>query len=106
MTADYSIIMTTVADIADARLIIDALLTERLASGIQVLPIDSFYIWKGERREETERLLLIKCPSARFDAVKKLILGLHKYELPEIIQVPITGGLDRYLGWLDDPNVQ
>ena len=105
MDNNYSVIITTVAEMSDARPIIDALLSERLASCVQVMPIDSFYIWNGAVHEEPERLLLIKCPSSRFERIKELILGLHKYELPEIIQIPVTGGLDRYLSWLDDPAV-
>jgi hypothetical protein len=30
--------------------------------------------------------------------------SLHRYELPEIIMVPVTGGLDRYLRWIDRPD--
>jgi uncharacterized protein involved in tolerance to divalent cations len=30
------------------------------------------------------------------------IKQIHTYEVPEIVQVPIVGGLAEYLGWIDD----
>jgi len=49
-------------------------------------------------------LLLIKGKAADFEQIKETILRLHPYELPEIVSVPISAGLDRYLDWLSDPN--
>jgi periplasmic divalent cation tolerance protein len=101
---DYAVVTTACANEEDARPIIDALLSKRLAACIQLVPITSFYTWKGKVNEEGETLLLIKCRSDRFEAVKKEILGLHKYELPEIIQMPVTGGFEPYLKWIDNPD--
>ena len=100
----FSIIMTTCRDAVSARPIIDALLGEGLAACIQVLPIQSHYVWDGEVQHEGEALLLIKGRADCYGEIEAAILRLHDYELPEIIQVPIEGGLGGYLSWLADPS--
>ena len=35
------------------------------------------------------------------EAVKKDILSIHPYELPEIISVPLVDGFDGYLNWVN-----
>ncbi|MGH8121110.1 MAG: divalent-cation tolerance protein CutA, partial [Gammaproteobacteria bacterium] len=48
-----------------------------------------------------EHLLVIKTASERYPAVEKKIRAMHPYELPEIIAIPVTRGLDDYLAWID-----
>jgi periplasmic divalent cation tolerance protein len=49
-----------------------------------------------------EWLMLIKSKSADYKRIEKEIVRLHNYELPEIIQVPITTGSSGYLKWIDE----
>jgi periplasmic divalent cation tolerance protein len=44
--------------------------------------------------------LLIKTVAARVPALSETLRGLHPYELPEIIALPITDGLPDYLTWM------
>lgn len=81
--------------------IASALVAERLAACVNRVPgVSSTYRWKGEVCRDTEELLLIKTTRERFEAVRDRILALHPYELPEVIAVDITRGLDRYLSWI------
>ena len=99
----FSIVMTTCADADRAQPIIDALLKDGLAACVQVMPIKSHYIWQGAVQHEDEVLLFIKCVAANFKGIKDLVLSLHDYEVPEIIEVAITDGFEQYLGWVADP---
>jgi len=45
-------------------------------------------------------LLLIKTDARLFEHVEKAILKHHSYEVPEIIQIPVERGFERYLGWI------
>jgi periplasmic divalent cation tolerance protein len=45
--------------------------------------------------------MFIKTSADAYPAVETTIRARHPYELPEIIAVPITHGLDSYLGWID-----
>lgn len=102
MKQEYSVVLTTCANENDARLIIDALLKEQLAACIQLFPINSFYSWKGEICNDNEVALLIKCNRNLYQDIEKTIIEKHTYELPEIIILPINGGLQGYLGWIDE----
>ena len=47
-------------------------------------------------------LLLVKTVESRSQAVQEYVRANHAYELPEIIQIGIDGGLPPYLEWLAD----
>jgi periplasmic divalent cation tolerance protein len=61
----------------------------------------SIYHWQGKTESAEEVPLLIKTTAARYPEVEAVIRAYHPYELPEIIQVPITGGLPDYLDWVE-----
>ncbi|MHB1058438.1 MAG: divalent-cation tolerance protein CutA [Rhodanobacter sp.] len=88
-------------DAASARAIAEALVGERLAACVNRLPgIHSTYRWQGAVTSDSEELLLIKTTVACFDALKARLLGLHPYELPELIAVPVACGHAAYLDWV------
>jgi periplasmic divalent cation tolerance protein len=60
----------------------------------------SIYRWQGKVERTTEVPLLIKTTSEAYMALEEAIRVEHPYELPEIVQVPITGGLPAYIQWL------
>jgi len=96
------IALCTCPDEAVAERIATILVEEHLAACVNRLPgMISTYRWKGELCRETEQLLLIKTTRKRFDALRDRIVALHPYELPEVIAVDVTAGLDRYLAWVD-----
>lgn len=64
-------------------------------------PVTSVYRWDGEMQQGTEVMLTIKTSAARYPALQQAIVDGHPYELPEVIAVPITAGLDRYLAWIE-----
>jgi len=102
MSSEYSMIFTTFADKEAAKNAAKLLVEERLAACVQLLPTESVYLWKNEICDENEILLLIKSKTAFFDKIALTIKGTHPYEVPEIIQIPITNGLPEYLRWIDD----
>lgn len=105
MTYAHQLVLTTVADDEAAERIARALVEERLAACVNVLPaMQSIYRWKGSIESATERLLVIKTRTADYAAVERRIRALHPYELPEVIAVPIVAGLPAYLAWLDNPD--
>ncbi len=79
------------------------LVGEKLAACVQVLgPIISTYSWKGKVETAEEWLCFIKTKEILYPELEKAIIGLHSYETPEIIAVPIVKGSPDYLGWLDE----
>jgi periplasmic divalent cation tolerance protein len=101
MKETYCLVTTTYTDNETGKKIINALLTARLAACIQVMPIQSYYHWQDKIAHDEEKLLLIKTKSSLYTKVQETILAHHSYELPEVLQVPIAAGLDKYLGWIE-----
>lgn len=80
-----------------------SLVEQRLAACVSIgAPVTSVYRWQGRIETASEVPLLVKTVAARFDELKIHILMLHPHELPEIVAVEATAGLDRYLGWVGD----
>ena len=102
MKTDYMMVITTCPDKESARAISKLLVEKRLAACVQMLPIDSVYTWRGSICEDSETALLIKSKTALFEEISLTIKENHTYEVPEIIQLPITNGLPEYLRWIDD----
>lgn len=98
----YCMIITTCANEEDAKAIIGALLADRLAACIQLFPIRSHYVWQGRVNEDAEVILLIKTKANLFDKIEDCIRRHHKYEIPEIIQLPIAKGSQSYFQWIDE----
>ena len=101
MKNDYSMIIVTTAEKDSAREIARSLVEKKLAACGQIFPIESIYFWQGKICEKNESMLFIKSRSELFDEIKAFIKENHSYEVPEIIQVPITNGLPEYLKWID-----
>jgi uncharacterized protein involved in tolerance to divalent cations len=101
MTAgDYGVITTTVSQREDAERLADLLLTERLAACVQILPISSRYVWKGEKVLEPELMLMIKTRTSLFEKAMARIAEEHPYELAELVATPFTAGSAAYLDWM------
>ena len=94
------IVFTTAGSQSEADKIADALLSGRLASCVQQNNIQSAYHWKGKIERNDEILLLIKTRAEFYPAVEKTIKENHSYETPQIVMVPISGGLPAYLDWI------
>ena len=79
------------------------LLQEKLAACINIIPsITSYFTWEDSVHEESEALMLVKTRSDLFaDRLIPAVMALHPYDIPEIIALPITSGLDSYINWIN-----
>ena len=98
----YCLVKTTAPDASVAEKLAEGLLKERLAACIHMQDIRSRYVWEKKLCREEETVLWIKTLEKHYDRIEAYILEHHPYDLPEIIRVPITGGLPGYLKWLAD----
>ena len=95
------LVLSTCPDPETADTIAQALVGERLAACVNVLPgVTSTYRWQGAVERGGEVLLLIKTTAARQDALIARLQALHPYELPEAVAVEAQGGLAPYLHWV------
>jgi periplasmic divalent cation tolerance protein len=96
------LVITHLPDRESASELAAALVGERLAACVNILPpCQSVYRWQGALEQASEVPLLIKTTAARYGALEAAIRARHPYELPEIVAVPVTHGLAAYLAWID-----
>jgi len=78
------------------------LVEEHLVACVNLYPIQSVYFWKGEARMEKEITLMMKVAAEGIDAVKKRLLELHPYDLPEfvVLEVDTQASLQEYVNWV------
>lgn len=75
---------------------------ERLAACAQVPgEMTSFFWWENSVRRERERMIFLKTREDLVPQIAKVLKDVHPYEVPELIQLPITGGLADYLVWMN-----
>ncbi len=97
------VIYCTVASEFAASLIATTLVDEKLAACVSIIKnVVSVYSWEGISQTDNELILMIKTREELFEKVKTRILQIHDAQLPEIIAVPITMGLDGYMQWIQD----
>lgn len=96
-----NVIILCTAPLGGSEKISKVLVEERLAACVNVSPVKSYYIWEGKLSEDDEELMIIKTTQEAAQNAKARILELHSYKLPEIIIIPIAGGEERYLQWID-----
>ncbi len=92
----------TAADEDEARRIGGALVAERLAACVNVIPgMRSFYRWQGEVRDDREVVVIAKTRETLVDALVARVKELHSYECPCVVALPIVAGNPDFLDWIE-----
>lgn len=101
MSTGCLVVLITVGDPEEARKIADALVDRRKAACVNIVPqVTSIFRWEGNIEDEKESLLVVKTRAELFPELKALVSGIHSYEVPEIIALPIVDGNAEYLEWI------
>jgi periplasmic divalent cation tolerance protein len=95
------VVVYVTAPLAEAPPLARALVEQRLAACVSVVPeVRSVYRWEGAVHEDTEALLLIKTTADGLPALLAGVRRLHTYSTPEIIALPVVAGDPAYLAWV------
>jgi len=79
-----------------------SLVEKRLAACVNVVGgVRSLYVWDGKVCDDREVQLVIKTRAVRGAEVRAVLEAEHPYDVPEILELPITGGSAAYLAWVD-----
>lgn len=98
---EFIAVYVTAPTADDGKAIASKLINEKLAACVNMIPgIQSMYWWEGKVETDSEVLLMIKSRAQLFDALSKVVVDTHPYDVPEVIAVPITNGNKGYLDWL------
>lgn len=99
--SDVVVVLVTAPNIGAASGMARALVDERLAACVGILPsITSVFRWEGATKTATENQLVIKTTAARVDDLVARVKALHPYDVPEILALPVASGLPAYLQWV------
>ncbi|MDQ3244090.1 MAG: divalent-cation tolerance protein CutA [Gemmatimonadota bacterium] len=99
---DAVVVLTTIATADEAVTLIRELLDRRLiACGTVQEGGRSLYRWEGKIADEREAIVLLKTRSGCIEGLRRAFAELHPYKVPELLAIPVTGGLERYLGWIN-----
>jgi periplasmic divalent cation tolerance protein len=101
---DKLLVLVTCGKKDEAGVIARALIEQRLAACVSVLPVPvlSTYRWKNRIEANPEDILLIKTSRKLFRKLEAAVKSLHTYKVPEIIALPIGGGSKEYLRWMEE----
>jgi periplasmic divalent cation tolerance protein len=98
----YVVVLITVKDAEEAQKIAKALLKRRQAACVNIVPeVNSHFWWQDKLDSTRESLLIVKTKESLLPELMKSVKKLHSYSIPEIIALPIVGGSQDYLDWID-----
>ncbi len=96
------LVTTTFEHHDEAEKMATQLLEKRLIACAQIGgPITSCYWWNGKIENGKEYVLSMKSTELLYEKLESTIIGIHTYEVPEIIATPITKISRHYLEWMD-----
>jgi periplasmic divalent cation tolerance protein len=103
MDGEHVVAFSTAPSADKAAEIARALVEERLAACVNVIPlVRSFYRWQGNLCDDAEALCVIKTRRDRIDALRARLVAIHPYEVPELVVLPLVSGHAPYLSWIDE----
>ncbi len=93
--------LTTAPSAEAAKRLVRTLVERRVIACGTVLPgAISIYRWQGAVAEEEEVVVLLKTTAARWAELAATLPGLHPYEVPELLALPVADGHAPYLEWV------
>ena len=99
---DAVVVLTTLASTDEAGKFVRTLLERRLVACGTILPgTRSLYRWEDKVADEIEVVVMLKTRSGAIHGLERAFKELHPYKVPELLTLTVTGGLDRYLGWIN-----
>lgn len=99
---DKIVVLSTCESPEEAAKLARHLVEQRLAACVNIVPsVRSIYRWKEEIEDAIEWMLVIKTRRDHLPQLREAIAGIHSYEVPEVIALPVVDGSESYLAWLD-----
>ncbi len=98
----YLVILITAGSLEEAHKIAEVLLKQRKAACVNIVPnVSSHFWWQDKIESAQESLLIVKTRASLLNEIVTLVRESHSYDTPEIVALPIVGGNQDYLEWVD-----
>jgi periplasmic divalent cation tolerance protein len=94
---------TTFPSLVEAEKAGKALVEDRLAACVNILPgMISHYRWQGALERAEEAVMLIKTRASLAERLRAAVKASHPYDTPAILVLPIESVDETYLAWIVD----
>ena len=98
----YIVVLITVPGSQEAQQLSKLLLEQKKAACVNIISgVNSRFWWQGQLDSAEENLLIVKTKASLLPELISLVKGAHSYEVPEIIALPVIGGNQDYLEWIE-----
>ena len=98
----HVVVMVTAPNLRTARKLAGKALEARVAACANLVPgIESHYWWQKKLERSSEVLIVFKTRSGLANRLERVVLEHHPYDTPEVIFLPVQGGNQQYLNWID-----
>ncbi len=98
---DGRVVLVTLPDAGAAESLVGKLVEDGVvACGNIIAGVTSIYRWEGAVERATEALVVFKTTAAGAARLVELVPGLHPYEVPEVLVLPVDAGHGPYLDWI------
>ncbi len=100
---DVIVVLITAGSIEEGERIAGSLIDSHLVACVNVVPsVKSIFIWEGKRDQQSEVLLIAKSRKALLNQIIEHVKKIHSYSVPEVIAIPVIGGYEDYLKWVEE----
>ncbi|MEZ5316565.1 MAG: divalent-cation tolerance protein CutA [Vicinamibacterales bacterium] len=100
--SEVVVALTTVPAGFDVTSLAQDLVGSGVAACVTVFPsVRSVYTWEGVPQTDEEQQLLVKTTSDQVDGLWEMLRERHPYEVPEFLILPVIGGNDEYVRWIE-----
>ncbi len=98
----FVVVYVTCSSAAEADELAEKIVADRLAACVNIINgVRSIFHWHGKVDNAAESLMILKTRKKLLKEVINFVQLHHSYDVPEIIALPIVGGSDEYLSWLE-----
>jgi len=93
-------VYTTCRDVNQAKELGKRIINARVASCVNIWPIESVYTWEGELKEDQEAALLIKTNEPKVADLESFLVKNHTYTIPLVATVNVHRLNREYKEWM------
>jgi periplasmic divalent cation tolerance protein len=100
-TTGISVVLVTAPDMEVAERLAGALVEDGLATCVSLVPsVTSIYRWESAVQRASEVLMIVKGTVDGFENLRRRVVELHPYDVPEVIELDVRDGSPDYLEWV------
>ncbi len=102
-----NLVYITASNLEEARKIGKELVASRLAACVNIIGnMNSFYWWEGEIQDDREVILIAKTKETLVRELVEKVKSMHSYSCPCVVSLPVLGGNEDFLQWIESETKQ